>query len=220
VQNEAEENPDSQARLKIGLVGFTKIVSGALAHYLRAEHSADVTVFDDLPPTKLNMRDACDLDLVMVDSRSQTLQKIEGFRRSYSEETRPRAAIYCDKVDPSFIHAAFAHGFEGVINGDMNVDALPNVFALITCGQVFAPASILSCDLKRDSNNTARRSQLSDAQIKTLGMIAEGQTNKEIAVSLGVTEMQVKMVVRNICGALDAKNRAHAVAKAFRLGIL
>lgn len=218
--DETEENPDAQAGLKIGLVGFTKIVSGALAHYLRAEHSADVTVFDDLSLTKLNQRGGLSLDLLMLDSRSQTLQKIGGLRRSYSEETRPRLAIYCDKVDPSFIHAAFSHGVEGVIDGDMNLDALPNVFALITCDQIFAPASILSSDLKRDSDNTSRRSELSDLQMTTLDMVAEGQTNKEIAVSLGVTETQVKMVVRNICGALDAKNRAHAVAKAFRLGML
>lgn len=43
-----------------------------------------------------------------------------------------------------------------------------------------------------------------------LRLAADGETNKEIARALANTETQVKMLMRNICMKLAARNRAHA----------
>ena len=51
---------------------------------------------------------------------------------------------------------------------------------------------------------------MSYREVHVLRLAADGYTNKEIARALAVTETQVKMIMRNICTKLGARNRAHA----------
>lgn len=56
--------------------------------------------------------------------------------------------------------------------------------------------------------------------IETLGLMAEGFGNAEIARRLGVHEETVKSHVKRVLGALGARNRAHAAAIGVRWGII
>jgi LuxR family maltose regulon positive regulatory protein len=53
-----------------------------------------------------------------------------------------------------------------------------------------------------------------------LGLIAEGQSNKEIARSLGIAPETVKSHVKNIFDKLSVEKRAQAIARAQSLGLL
>jgi two-component system nitrate/nitrite response regulator NarL len=53
-----------------------------------------------------------------------------------------------------------------------------------------------------------------------LSYLGEGKKNKQIAVSLGLSEGTVKMHVMSICKKLDATNRTHAVINARNTGLL
>ncbi|MEK6337771.1 MAG: response regulator transcription factor [Acidobacteriota bacterium] len=61
---------------------------------------------------------------------------------------------------------------------------------------------------------------LSPAEVRVLSLIAEGNTNKEIAASLSVTEDAVKGQVRNILSKLGANDRTQAVTIAVKRGII
>lgn len=61
---------------------------------------------------------------------------------------------------------------------------------------------------------------LSPAEVRVLSLIAEGNTNKEIAASLSVTEDAVKGQVRNILSKLGANDRTQAVTMAVKRGII
>jgi len=64
------------------------------------------------------------------------------------------------------------------------------------------------------------RPRLSRRGREVLALLAEGYDNKEIARRLHVGPETVKTHVRNVLVALNARNRAHAVAIAFRSGLL
>lgn len=53
-----------------------------------------------------------------------------------------------------------------------------------------------------------------------LALLAEGYGNKEIAQRLQVGPETVKTHLRNVLVALNARNRAHAVAIALRAGLI
>ena len=53
-----------------------------------------------------------------------------------------------------------------------------------------------------------------------LKLMALGNNNKRIADMMGVSCHTIKAFVANILRKLDAKNRTHAVYKAFEFGIL
>jgi DNA-binding NarL/FixJ family response regulator len=53
-----------------------------------------------------------------------------------------------------------------------------------------------------------------------LQMVADGNSNKEIAAKLGVSEEAVKGQVRNILSKLGANDRTHAAVLALKRGII
>ncbi len=61
---------------------------------------------------------------------------------------------------------------------------------------------------------------LSPREIEVLALIAQGQTNREIAAELVLSLSTVKVHNHNIFQKLNVQNRTQAVARARALGIL
>jgi LuxR family maltose regulon positive regulatory protein len=59
---------------------------------------------------------------------------------------------------------------------------------------------------------------LTPRETEVLELISEGLRNRDIAERLFITEVTVKVHVRNILRKLGARSRAHAVALAKELG--
>jgi DNA-binding CsgD family transcriptional regulator len=78
--------------------------------------------------------------------------------------------------------------------------------SLLTAGETFSAPS----------GQDQRQAQLSDRELEVVDLIANGFTNGEIGTRLFLSEETVKSHLRNILAKLGAKNRAHAVALAFR----
>jgi DNA-binding NarL/FixJ family response regulator len=66
----------------------------------------------------------------------------------------------------------------------------------------------------------AQATALSDREREVLRLVADGQANKRIARTLGITERTVKFHVTSILNKLGAENRAQAVSLATRRGLL
>jgi DNA-binding NarL/FixJ family response regulator len=61
---------------------------------------------------------------------------------------------------------------------------------------------------------------LTPSEIRVLQLIAQGNSNKEIASQLSVTEETIKGQVRNILAKLGANDRTHAAMIGIRRGII
>jgi DNA-binding NarL/FixJ family response regulator len=62
--------------------------------------------------------------------------------------------------------------------------------------------------------------RLSPRQLETLALVAEGQSNKEIAKTLNISDITVREYVSEVMRKLNANNRMQAVATAIKTGIL
>ena len=60
-------------------------------------------------------------------------------------------------------------------------------------------------------NQSLKGKPLSKREVQIIEYIIEGDTNKEIAYKLGISEVTVKNHVWGFMQKLDAKNRTHAV---------
>lgn len=65
-----------------------------------------------------------------------------------------------------------------------------------------------------------RTRELTNRNKQVLQLIADGHSNKGIAVVLGLRMQTIKNHVTTIMRRLDASSRAHAVAIAFRKGLV
>jgi DNA-binding NarL/FixJ family response regulator len=85
---------------------------------------------------------------------------------------------------------------------------------------VHAGRKTLSPEIAFDLAEHESADALTPAEIRVLGLVANGQSNKEIAARLAVTEDTVKGQMRSILSKLDANDRTHAVVIALKRGII
>jgi two-component system nitrate/nitrite response regulator NarP len=104
-------------------------------------------------------------------------------------------------------------GAWGFVPKTMNVNSLHSVLDLVNNGQKFLPSGL------RDGAGSDS-SEFTGREVMILKAIAEGETNKDIARSIGTSEGNVKAIVRSICIRIGAKNRAHAVKLALEASVI
>ncbi|EKU99925.1 ATP-dependent transcriptional regulator [Leptolyngbya sp. PCC 7375] len=130
--------------------------------------------------------------------RALTLGETEGYLRIFVNEGQPMARL---------LHGALSH--------KINPNYVQRVLAAFPLNALAPQKSV-----KTQSQATTLLEPLSKREIEVLHLIAEGQTNQEIAATLFLSVNTVKVHTRNIYGKLDAHHRADAVAKARVFGIL
>ena len=91
---------------------------------------------------------------------------------------------------------------------------------LDTIRAVHAGRKNLSPEVSFDLAEHAAEEALSPLEVRVLRLIAEGNSNKEIAAQLSVTEDSVKGHVRNILSKLGANDRTHAAMIGIKRGII
>ena len=75
---------------------------------------------------------------------------------------------------------------------------------------VYAGRKAISAEASVEIAEHATDDPLTPAELRVLGLIAEGNSNKEIAARLSVSEETVKGQVKNILSKLGAHDRPHA----------
>jgi len=91
---------------------------------------------------------------------------------------------------------------------------------LDTIRAVHAGRKTLSPEVSFELAEHSAEESLSAAEVRVLSLIAEGNSNKEIAARLSITEDAVKGQVRNILAKLGANDRTQAVTIAVKRGII
>lgn len=93
--------------------------------------------------------------------------------------------------------------------------------AVVARGGRYLPAHVRTVPAARPATSApAPRAPLTDRQRAVLRLIAEGQSNKEIARALSIGPETVKTHVSQIFAELGAVNRADACVRAKSLGLI
>ena len=91
---------------------------------------------------------------------------------------------------------------------------------LTTIRAVHAGKKALSPEASYELAEHAVDAALSPAEVRVLRLIAEGESNRQIAAHLLTTEDAIKNHVRSIRSKLNANDRTHAAMLALRRGII
>jgi DNA-binding NarL/FixJ family response regulator len=126
--------------------------------------------------------------------------------RRASPETRVLLISGSGRMSPA---AARAAGASGVVSKDREAREVVRAVRAVGLGQtLFAPTSQLPAPL------------LSEREREVLDLIADGRTNREIAVALYLSPHTVKEHTSTLYRKLGARNRAEAVQRAQRIGVM
>jgi DNA-binding NarL/FixJ family response regulator len=150
------------------------------------------------------------MDLQMPDMTG--IEAIIGIRSDFPEARIIVLTTYSGDVQVVRALRAGARGF--LLKGRVNRELL-DIIRAVHAGQKRIPPEIAA-----EVAEHAGEEDLSARELEVLGLVAQGNANKEIAARLAITEETVKSHVTKILSKLRANDRTHAVTIGLKRGII
>lgn len=199
------------------------LVRDSLAGYLRAtgEYTVDTVESYDEAVSALS-GETC-YQLALVDIIMPGMDGVNGIEKLAANFPKTKIIALSGNANTAIMTRTISVGGKGFVPKAMSLRSLPAILRMIQEGENFLPYSMtsnhLSVEKAAPSDPKKMQSALLPIEVQVLEMVADGKTNKEIGWALSITEIMVKMHMRNACKKLAAKNRTHAVVIARQLGL-
>jgi DNA-binding NarL/FixJ family response regulator len=186
---------------------------------------------------------ASEVDLLLVDTLAVRPDTV-GFTRRVLERSPNAVVVFFGPEDPAVAQASVAAGARGLIRGGDREDLVASVAKALMLLFRGSRSSVQAVPLQRSEPDDAepgmeadeppetavapsggsvsgvRRLALTERELQVLRGMADGKSNAEIGRELFVSEDTVKTHARRLFRKLGARDRAHAVAAAFRAGLV
>ena len=159
-------------------------------------------------------------DIVLMDLSMPVLDGVSATRRIISEFPDIKVVVLTMHDDPPLTRSALEAGASAYLTkGTSFADVLDSLRRVLAGEEVLSPqlaASMLTVVEAEDPGEEL----LSSRQTEILQMIADGQSTKQVARELGITQKTVHNHLNAIYRRLDTQSLTHAVLSAVRLGII
>lgn len=150
-------------------------------------------------------------DFVLLDVQLPGLDGLGCLEALAEHHPHVKVAMLSAVEDPQVIESAFRRGARGYILKSINPFDLPAAIRQIV------DESVIHRSLAAHVGAAAatRPAGLSEKEVAVLVELCHGHTNKQIAVSLWLSEQTVKFHLRNIYRKLEIKSRTEALRYAY-----
>jgi DNA-binding NarL/FixJ family response regulator len=154
-------------------------------------------------------------DVTLMDLQMPEMSGLEAIVAIRSEFPDARIIVLTTYTDDTHAARAIKAGASGYL-----LKNLAHKELLDKIRSVYAGRKVLSPEISMNLATHAMDEQLTPPEIEVLRLIAAGNSNKQIADAVGITEDTVKGRVRSILAKLNAKDRAHAATIGLKRGII
>lgn len=164
----------------------------------------------------------CKPDVVLMDARLPDGSGVDACREIRARCPETRVLFLTSFSDESIVMAAVFGGADGYLLKHVDTASLLQAIRSVAAGHSILDASVTRLILNRTRSNSPGDSvrasaALSAQQQRVLALVAKGKTNKEIAVSLKLSDKTVKNYVRAVFQKLQVTRRSQAAAHFARL---
>ena len=154
-------------------------------------------------------------DVTILGLRLPDSCAVDEIEKYLTENDKAKIIVLAEHAGDSEISRSLKNGAFGYICKDISPDELTKAVRAVNKGKKYIPgeiAEILSEHFGLE--------ELTPAERKILQQIVRGQSNKEIAHDLEISENTVKTHVKNILGKLGVSDRTSAATLAIRRGLV
>jgi DNA-binding NarL/FixJ family response regulator len=162
-------------------------------------------------------------DVVLMDLRMPEMDGVEAISRIKTEKPEIKFIILTTYSDDEYIFKGIAAGARAYLLKDAPRDELFKAIRMVSRGEsLIQPvvASRVLDKLAELSRKTPAGDTLSDREIEVLRLMAGGESNKDIAGHLSITQSTVKTHITSIFQKLNVTTRTEAVTNALKKGII
>ncbi|MGW6276793.1 response regulator [Kribbella sp. NPDC055071] len=202
---------DDQKIVRDGLVTLLKLLPGIEVVAAASDGEEAVQLVAEHNP-----------DVLLVDLRMPNCDGVEATRRVRTDHPGTEVVVLTTYSDDDSVLSALRAGARGFLTKDADAESIGRALQAAANGQ-----SILDADVQRrliegaaaPKPVDAADSGLTPREIEVLRLIADGLSNTEIARHLVVSEATVKTHINHLFAKANLRDRAQAVAYAYRLGL-
>lgn len=204
--------------LQVLVVGNNPLARMGLVSLLREQTAYDVVGQVAAAEGLSDYVDIYGPDVIVWDMGSALSESLQVLEQLESLASVPIAALIPDEETAGAVWGA---GVQGLLLQTTDASTLAAALQAIVQGLLVldpAFAAVVASDSGIDTLPLIEA--LTGRELEVLQLLAEGLSNKAIALQLGISDHTVKFHVNAIMGKLDAQNRTEAVVRATRLGLI
>jgi DNA-binding NarL/FixJ family response regulator len=160
-------------------------------------------------------------DVVLMDLRMPRMDGIEATRRLADARPASRVIALTTYADEPTVLSALRAGARGYLTKDAGAEEISRAIAAVARGEAALDHAVQHhvIDAVAQAEAAALPDDLTPREAEVLSLIAEGLTNQEIAERLVVSPATVKSHVNRVFSKIGVRDRAQAVAYAYRSGL-
>ncbi len=157
-------------------------------------------------------------DVVVMDVRMEGMDGFEATRKIIAEHPEMAVILYTAHGDRGLLAEGLDCGARGYVLKDAPPDDIVRAVKRVAEGGAYVDPTLASELVSPRA--TERLPALSGREREILGLLADGNSNPEIAAKLFISPETVRTHVRNAMAKLEADTRTQAVALALRYALI
>ena len=215
-----DQGSGAARRIRLLIVDDHPIVRDGLRAVFESEAAFEVVGQAADGAEAVDRAGALGADVVLMDLRMPRMSGVEAIRRL--RETAPdiRVLVLTTFDSDTDVLPAVEAGATGYLLKDAPRDELLRAVHAAYLGQAVLAPSVAQKLLGRVRTPVAPVEQLTERELKVLTLVASGTTNREAAKQLFISEATVKTHLLHAYAKLGVRDRAAAVAEAYKRGLL
>lgn len=162
-------------------------------------------------------------NVLLLDINMPQLSGIEVLKKLKEEKSYIKIILLTVENSGSIIHKAINMGADGYVLKDSAGSEIVDAIRLVSKGEKYIDKSLVSTlfsDIKEKSREQGNKLDvLSKREAEVLLRISEGLSNKEIGISMYLSEKSIKNYATNIFRKLNVHDRVQAAVIAFESSI-
>jgi DNA-binding NarL/FixJ family response regulator len=220
--------------LGVLLIDFNPVVREGLQAILAKDEA--IEVIGDAPDgheALLHIKRACDrgrpVQVVLTETRNGKMDGVQATRLIKDKFPETAVLVLTENPNDSYVIDAIHAGAGGYIFlKDMSPEVLLQSVHRVVEGSMQMQTALLRTAVENLIENgrktlaerTAEAAHLTGREVDVLRLMGNGDSNKIIAATLGITLDTTKKHVRNVIAKMQARSRTHAAIIAAQAGIV
>ena len=221
-------------KLRVLIIDFSPVVREGLQAILAQDESIEVIGYvADGEEALAQVRQGCSrgrpVNVVLTETRNGQMDGVQATRLIKDEFPETAVLVLTENINDVYVIDAIHAGAGGYIFlKDMTPSMLlQSVHRVVEGGTQMTTAllrtaveNLLQNGRKTLAERTTEAAHLTEREVDVLRLMGNGDSNKVIADSLGITLDTTKKHVRNVIDKMQARSRTHAAIIAAQAGIV